>query len=43
MQHEDERVVAIPVHSGKNIGRGLLIKIMRDAEITREEFIELLE
>lgn len=43
MQHEDGRVVTIPVHSGKNIGRGLLRKILRDAEITREEFIELLE
>lgn len=43
MQHEDGRVVTIPVHSGKNIGRGLLRKILRDVEITREEFIELLE
>jgi predicted RNA binding protein YcfA (HicA-like mRNA interferase family) len=42
MQHEDGRVVTIPVHAGKNVGRGLLRKILRDAEITREEFIDLL-
>ncbi|MBA2749621.1 MAG: type II toxin-antitoxin system HicA family toxin [Tatlockia sp.] len=43
MQHEDAQVVTIPVHAGKNIGRGLLSKILRDAEITREECILLLE
>lgn len=43
MKHEDGRIVTIPVHAGKNIGIGLLGKILRDAELTREEFIELLE
>ena len=43
MQHEDGRVVTIPVHVGKNIGKGLLRKILCDAELTREEFIALLE
>lgn len=43
MQHEDGRVVTIPVHAGKSIGRGLLRKIVRDAELSREEFMELLE
>ena len=43
MQHEDGKVVTIPVHAGKNIGRGLLRKILRDAELTCEEFIALLE
>lgn len=43
MKHEDGRVVTIPVHSGKTIGIGLLGKILRDAELTREGFIELLE
>ena len=43
MKHEDGRVVTIPVHAGKTIGLGLLSKILRDAELTREEFIELLE
>ena len=43
MKQEDRRVVTIPVHVGKTIGIGLLGKILCDAELTREEFIELLE
>ncbi|MEH2212861.1 type II toxin-antitoxin system HicA family toxin [Nostoc sp.] len=43
MQHEDGRLVTIPVHAGKTIGKGLLRKILRDVELTREEFIGLLE
>jgi predicted RNA binding protein YcfA (HicA-like mRNA interferase family) len=42
MQHEDGRVVTIPVHVGKTLGKGLLHKILRDAELTRDEFIALL-
>ena len=43
MIHVDGRVVTIPVHSGKTIGRGLLRKTLQDAELTREEFVALLE
>jgi len=42
MQHEDGRVVTIPVHAGKTLGKGLLRKILRDAELTRDEFLALL-
>jgi len=42
MTHPDGRVVTVPVHAGRDIGRGLLRKILRDAEITREAFLELL-
>ncbi|MCC0179285.1 type II toxin-antitoxin system HicA family toxin [Waterburya agarophytonicola K14] len=42
MKHEDSRVVTVPVHKGKTIGKGLLRKILRDAELTVEEFIKLL-
>ncbi len=42
MQHEDGRVVTIPVHTGKTIGKGLLLKILRDAELSKDEFIALL-
>ena len=42
MKHEDSRVVTIPIHKGKTIGKGLLRKILRDAELTVEEFIRLL-
>jgi predicted RNA binding protein YcfA (HicA-like mRNA interferase family) len=43
MEHENGRLVTIPVHAGKTIGKGLLRKILRDAELTKEEFIALLE
>ena len=42
MRHPDGRVVTVPVHAGQDIGRGLLRKILRDAELTREAFLELL-
>ena len=42
MKHEDNRVVTIPIHAGKTIGKGLLLKILRDAELTKDELIEVL-
>ncbi|NCQ83630.1 MAG: addiction module toxin, HicA family [Microcystis aeruginosa W13-18] len=42
LKHEDGRVVTVPVHRGKTVGKGLLLKILRDAELTQEEFIRLL-
>jgi len=35
-------IITIPLHPGRDIGRGLLRKILRDLEISREEFIEAL-
>lgn len=43
LRHPDQRMVTIPVYSGKSIGKGLLLKILRDAEITKEELNRLLE
>lgn len=42
MKHEDNRIVTIPVHSNKSVGKGLLRKILRDTELTIEQFQELL-
>ena len=42
LKHSDGRLVTVPVHSGQDIGKGLLRKILRDAELSREEFINLL-
>lgn len=42
IKHEDDRVVTIPVHAGKTIGKGLLLKILRDANLTKDELINLL-
>jgi predicted RNA binding protein YcfA (HicA-like mRNA interferase family) len=43
LRHEDGRVVTVPIHFGKTIGKGLLLKILRDANLTRDEFISLLD
>jgi predicted RNA binding protein YcfA (HicA-like mRNA interferase family) len=42
MKHEDGKVVTIPVHSGKTLGKGLLLKILRDADLTKEKLVDLL-
>ena len=41
-RHPDARVVTVPVHRGQDIGRGLLQKILRDAQVTPGEFSEAL-
>lgn len=43
MKHPDNRVVSIPVHTGQILGKGLMIKIIRDAELTKAELIDLLK
>ncbi|MGK7941381.1 MAG: type II toxin-antitoxin system HicA family toxin [Crocosphaera sp.] len=43
LRHEDGRVVTIPVHSGKMVGKGLLLKILRDAQLTKDDLIDFLE
>lgn len=42
MRHPDGRVVPVPEHGQLDIGRGLLRKILRDAELTVEDFLKLL-
>ena len=41
MKHPNGRVVTVPVHPGQDVGRGLLRKVLRDAELTRDEFMAL--
>ena len=43
LRHPDGRVVTVPVHPGQDISRGLLRKILRDAELTRDQFLALLK
>lgn len=43
LKHSDGRITVVPVHSKENTGVGLLLKIMKDAKVEREEFIKLLE
>lgn len=39
--HTDGRKTTVPIHSGETIGRGLLRKILRDINLTPEEFRKL--
>lgn len=41
LKHPDNRIVTIPVHTGKILGKGLLRKILRDSELTVEKLLEL--
>jgi len=40
--HPDGRRTVIPVHGKETIGRGLFAQILRDCELTVNEFIDLL-
>ena len=40
--HPDGRRVTVPDHGPADIGRGLLRKILRDAELSRDGFCQLL-
>ena len=40
-RHPDGRWTTVPIHRGKDVGRGLLAKILSDAEISNEEFEKL--
>ena len=37
-RHQDGRATVVPIHS-HDVGRGLLKKILNDADVTREEFL----
>ncbi|MCO5249851.1 MAG: type II toxin-antitoxin system HicA family toxin [Candidatus Kapabacteria bacterium] len=41
LKHPDGRVTVIPIHSGETIGIGLFMKILKDIEISKEEFMKL--
>jgi predicted RNA binding protein YcfA (HicA-like mRNA interferase family) len=39
--HSDGRWTTVPIHKGKDLGKGVLRKIIRDAEISVDEFEQL--
>ncbi|RPI14960.1 MAG: type II toxin-antitoxin system HicA family toxin [Ignavibacteriae bacterium] len=41
LKHSDGRTTVVPVHSNESIGVGLLNKILKDCELTKEEFIKI--
>jgi predicted RNA binding protein YcfA (HicA-like mRNA interferase family) len=42
LRHPDGCTTVVPIHAGETIGPGLLSKILRDCELSREEFAKLL-
>ena len=43
MSRPDGKRTVIPVHRGETIGPGLMLKIIHDCEMEREEFLKLLK
>jgi predicted RNA binding protein YcfA (HicA-like mRNA interferase family) len=43
LQHPDGRATVVPIHSGEIIGPGLMLKILKDINMTKEEFYKLLK
>ena len=41
-RHPDGRTTVVPVHPGRDIGRGLLKRIMNEVQVDREEFFRYL-
>ena len=37
MRHRDGRYTVVPVHAGEIIGPGLLHKILKDAELSKQD------
>ncbi len=39
-KHPDGRTATVPDHKGEDLGRGITSKILKDAEVTREDFMD---
>jgi predicted RNA binding protein YcfA (HicA-like mRNA interferase family) len=37
LRHPDGRRTVVPVHSGEDLGPGLMSKVLRDAQLTRDD------
>ena len=42
IQHPDGRKTTVPVHGKETLGPGILLKILRDIDMTRDELLQLL-
>ncbi|MBI2171625.1 MAG: type II toxin-antitoxin system HicA family toxin [Chloroflexi bacterium] len=42
LRHADGRTTVVPQHRGRTIGKGLLSKVLKDVQMTREQFRSLL-
>jgi len=39
LRHPDGRATVIPVHAGETIGSGLMTKILKDCELSRDDLM----
>jgi predicted RNA binding protein YcfA (HicA-like mRNA interferase family) len=42
LKHADGRATVVPVHRRETLGPGILLKIARDIEMTRDELLALM-
>ena len=40
-RHADGRATVVPYHAGEDLGRGLVRSILRDIELSRDDFLDL--
>jgi predicted RNA binding protein YcfA (HicA-like mRNA interferase family) len=43
LQHSDGRMTVVVMHGNEEIGRGLLLKIIKDGKVSKEEFLDILD
>ncbi|MGC9781209.1 MAG: type II toxin-antitoxin system HicA family toxin [Candidatus Heimdallarchaeota archaeon] len=41
LNHPDGRLIVVPEHKGEELGKGLLLKIINDSKLSKEEFFKL--
>lgn len=39
LRHADGRCTVVPVHAGETLGPGLLLQILRDTELAKEDLV----
>jgi predicted RNA binding protein YcfA (HicA-like mRNA interferase family) len=42
LRHPDGRTTVVPVHAAESLGPGLLAKVLRDVELTRDDLEDVL-
>ncbi|HEV8609878.1 MAG TPA: type II toxin-antitoxin system HicA family toxin [Thermoanaerobaculia bacterium] len=42
LRHADGRATVVPAHAGETIGRGLLSRILRDCDLSRDQLQKVL-
>ncbi|MEK7129673.1 MAG: type II toxin-antitoxin system HicA family toxin [Patescibacteria group bacterium] len=40
-RESDQKSVSVPVHQGRDLGRGITLAILKDADISADEFLRL--